>query len=81
MPDLRKLIFSAKEAVYKCYYPLTLAWLDFHDVQIDLDLDTGTFVAQLTRPSAPDLLGSREIDGKFASTDRFVFTAVYVGPT
>lgn len=29
------LIFSAKEAFYKCQYPLTHAWLDFHDLSMN----------------------------------------------
>ncbi len=27
------LLFSAKEAIYKCQYPLTGEWLDFHDLE------------------------------------------------
>jgi 4'-phosphopantetheinyl transferase EntD len=29
------LIFSAKEAFYKCQYPLVAEWLDFHDLVIE----------------------------------------------
>ncbi len=29
------LIFSAKEAFYKCQYPLTHEWLDFHDLIVE----------------------------------------------
>ncbi len=29
------LIFSAKEAFYKCQYPLTREWLDFHDLIVE----------------------------------------------
>ncbi|MCP3919054.1 MAG: 4'-phosphopantetheinyl transferase superfamily protein [bacterium] len=38
-----KLIFSAKEAVYKCQYPLTQAWLDFLDIEIVPDLASRSF--------------------------------------
>jgi len=31
------LLFSAKEAVYKCQYPLTGEWLDFHDLEAQPD--------------------------------------------
>ena len=31
------LFFSAKEAFYKCQYPLTGEWLDFHDVHVRVD--------------------------------------------
>ena len=29
------LLFSAKEAFYKCQYPLVREWLDFHDLQVE----------------------------------------------
>ncbi len=79
-PDIWKLLFSAKEAFFKCYYPLTHSWLDFKDVEVEFDFDTGSFVARLTRASAPALLGRRELRGRFAATHRFIFTATHVGP-
>jgi 4'-phosphopantetheinyl transferase EntD len=33
---IARLVFSAKESVYKCQYPSTQAWLGFDDVQIRL---------------------------------------------
>lgn len=56
-PDQRPaavtLIFSSKEAVYKCQYPITGEWLDFHDLQIhvlDWGSARGRFVVNPTRP-------------------------------
>jgi len=40
------LIFAAKEAFYKCQYPLTAEWLEFEDLHIesaDFGRDTGLF--------------------------------------
>lgn len=34
-PAAVTLVFSAKEAFYKCQYPLVTEWLDFHDVRIE----------------------------------------------
>ncbi|MGL4242406.1 MAG: 4'-phosphopantetheinyl transferase family protein, partial [Beijerinckiaceae bacterium] len=34
-----RLMFCAKEAVFKAWYPLTKGWLDFDDVEIDLRSD------------------------------------------
>ncbi len=36
---LAALVFSAKEAFYKCQYGLTQGWVGFHDVMLDLALD------------------------------------------
>jgi 4'-phosphopantetheinyl transferase EntD len=38
-----KLIFSAKESIYKCLYPLTRIDLDFHDIDVVLDVERGAF--------------------------------------
>jgi 4'-phosphopantetheinyl transferase EntD len=35
-PYRGRLLFAAKEAVYKAIYPLDQEFLDFHDVQVDL---------------------------------------------
>jgi 4'-phosphopantetheinyl transferase EntD len=48
---LAKLVFSAKEAFYKCQYPLTLQFLGFHDVEVELDRRAGTFRAILLTES------------------------------
>lgn len=41
-----RLLFSAKEAVYKAWFPLTGRWLGFDGCRIDLD-PAGSFQAQL----------------------------------
>src|SRR5687768_2743899 len=44
-----RIVFCAKEAVYKAWFPLTRRWLDFPDVSVTLHLD-GTFRAHLRVP-------------------------------
>lgn len=41
---LAKVIFSAKESVYKCLYPVTGSVLDFQDVHIRLNVSEQTFL-------------------------------------
>ncbi|WP_342319928.1 4'-phosphopantetheinyl transferase family protein [Corynebacterium mayonis] len=46
-----RLVFCAKEATYKCWFPLTRRWLGFHDAEVDIR-DDGTFLAYiLARPT------------------------------
>jgi 4'-phosphopantetheinyl transferase EntD len=45
-----RLLFCAKEAVYKAWFPLTGAWLGFDDAQITFSAD-GTFTARLLVPA------------------------------
>ena len=47
---LDRLLFSAKESVYKAWYPLTGAWLGFDDVVVTIDPATRTFTATLLVP-------------------------------
>lgn len=55
-PDIRGLavrrLFTAKEAVYKCLYPLVGVFLDFHDVQVEFDADGRSFGAEVRHPAA-----------------------------
>jgi 4'-phosphopantetheinyl transferase EntD len=56
-PDLHwdRILFCAKEAVYKAWFPLTRRWLDFADVSTTVHLD-GTFLACL-RVRGPHVAG------------------------
>ncbi len=52
---LAKLLFCAKESVFKCQFPVTRRYLDFTDVQVVLSMDTNTFTAS---PVAPEHSGA-----------------------
>ncbi len=71
-----RLFFSAKESVFKAWFPVTGAWLGFHDVTMTVDADARTFVARLAIP--PPTVNGREIsafDGRYLVRDGFVFTS------
>lgn len=42
-----RLLFSAKESVYKAWFPLTHKWLDFADAHVEFDRRSETFYAAL----------------------------------
>jgi 4'-phosphopantetheinyl transferase EntD len=42
-----RLLFSAKEAVYKAWYPVTRRWLGFEDASLTVDPLRGTFAARI----------------------------------
>jgi 4'-phosphopantetheinyl transferase EntD len=48
MPEVRwdRLLFSAKESVYKAWFPLTGRWLGFEDACVDFCLENRTFTAR-----------------------------------
>lgn len=55
-----RLLFSAKESVYKAWYPLTGCFLDFSEAEIHLS-GNGTFRAELLVPGP--VVDGRRIDG------------------
>jgi 4'-phosphopantetheinyl transferase EntD len=77
-PDVRwdKILFSAKESVYKAWYPLTERWLGFEDADLRPAPD-GTFTATLRVPGpavdGAELTGFR---GRWVVRDGLVITAV-----
>ena len=52
-----RLLFSAKESVYKAWYPLTARWLGFEDARLTFDPAAGTFAARI-------LVDGTRIDGR-----------------
>jgi 4'-phosphopantetheinyl transferase EntD len=48
---LDRVIFCAKEAAYKAWFPLSERWLGFLDVHVDLDPESGTFAARVLHPA------------------------------
>jgi 4'-phosphopantetheinyl transferase EntD len=73
-----KLLFSAKEAVFKAIFPLTGVALRFHDANVRLKSD-GTFVARLrTTAQTRDGNTLREVHGRWCTGDGLVTTAVTI---
>jgi len=81
-PDIHwdRLLFSAKEAVYKAWYPLTGSWLGFEDVSLAIDPDRRLFTASLLL-SVPDPLvelGVSHFDGRWTIERDTLLTCVLV---
>ncbi|MEV7019541.1 4'-phosphopantetheinyl transferase [Streptomyces sp. DH-12] len=79
-PDIHwdRLLFSAKESVYKAWFPLTRKWLDFSEADITIHLD-GTFHAALLVPGP--VVSGRRLDhftGRWAAGASLLTTAVTV---
>lgn len=68
-----RLLFCAKEATYKAWFPMTQRWLDFDEAEIDLR-DDGTFISYLlVRPTPVPF-----INGRWKVRDGYVIAATYV---
>jgi 4'-phosphopantetheinyl transferase EntD len=72
---LGKLVFSAKEATYKCQYSLTREFLEFSDVHVELDPNEASFVAELTRAAGSFAKGF-SFCGRYVRRNGIIATAV-----
>ncbi|MFF1508204.1 4'-phosphopantetheinyl transferase [Streptomyces sp. NPDC058326] len=79
VPEVRwdRLLFSAKEAVFKVWYPLTGRELDFGDADVLIDPDAGTFTAHVGVPDdGPDGDRLKVLEGRWLCRAGLVVTAV-----
>jgi 4'-phosphopantetheinyl transferase EntD len=70
---IAKTLFSAKEALYKCQYPLTRAFLEFREVEVDLEEEH--FTARVSHELARRALPA-ELRGRHLVWDALVLTAI-----
>ncbi len=71
-----RLLFSAKESVYKAWFPLTARWLGFREADIDLRPD-GTFAARiLVAAAAADGVPLTGFAGRWLVADGIAVTAI-----
>ncbi len=77
-----RLLFCAKESVYKAWFPLTRSWLGFEDAAVTIRIGTtghaeGTFSARLLVPG-PAISGETltHLDGRWLRGDNLVITAI-----
>jgi 4'-phosphopantetheinyl transferase EntD len=77
-----RLLFCAKEAVYKAWFPLARRWLGFEDAEVTIDPAGGTFTARFLVPG-PTLADTRldAFEGRWHATGTFLTTAVVVAAT
>jgi 4'-phosphopantetheinyl transferase EntD len=76
-----RILFCAKEATYKAWFPVTKRWLGFEDAHITFDVDAtgtaGAFVSQIlidgAALSGPPLTALR---GRWSMRDRLALTAI-----
>jgi 4'-phosphopantetheinyl transferase EntD len=73
------LLFAAKEAFYKCQYPLVREWLDFHDVMVE-PLSWGAARGELrvraTRRIAFEDRATLPVLGRYSLHEEFVSVGI-----
>jgi 4'-phosphopantetheinyl transferase EntD len=78
-PCWDRLLFSAKESVYKAWFPLTQRWLGFEEAAVTINPANGTFTARLLVPG-PTLDGRQlnAFTGRWLVRNGFVVTTIAV---
>jgi 4'-phosphopantetheinyl transferase EntD len=76
-----RILFCAKEATYKAWFPLTHRWLGFEDAHITFDVEasghTGTFASRiLIDPAAESGPSLRVLHGRWSVARGLALTAI-----
>lgn len=74
--ELATLVFSAKESLYKCLYPLAATFFDFTDVEVAELVSPGIFRIRLLRDLGVEFVRGSLFEGRFALADGHVHTAI-----
>lgn len=75
-----RLLFSAKESIYKAWYPLAESWLGFEDAIVSIDR-SGAYAGRLLIPGPT--IGGRVLtgfSGRWLAEDGLLLTAIALGP-
>ena len=75
----QRLIFCAKESLYKCYYPLVGRFFGFQSVTLSFDLERGRFSFAPTE-RCEIRFPTQRFEGRYAIGERHLVTACYLLP-
>ncbi len=70
------VIFSAKESVYKCLFPITKNFLEFSDVEITLAEGENEFSVKMLRPEIRGLIEPFRLRGRFYCANGLIYTGL-----
>jgi 4'-phosphopantetheinyl transferase EntD len=74
-----RLLFSAKESVYKAWFPLTRKWLGFEDATLTIHPEDAAFSAHLLVPGPVGARGTiNGFEGRYLVRNGIVATAIAV---
>lgn len=76
-PELAKLVFSAKESLYKCLWPSVRQFIEFSAIGIRIDTDAGAFSVDAWDPALPGAL-LRRVAGRYLLRDGWIVSAAWI---
>jgi len=69
-----RILFSAKESIYKAWFQYQRAWLGFEDAVVQFDPERGSFSVRLRDDIPSSAQFSAALRGRFAIDDGIVVT-------
>jgi enterobactin synthetase component D len=70
------LIYSAKESLYKCLYPLVGTFIGYHSAEVDIDWDSDRFTVCLLEDLGGEWTVGTLVTGHYSLGTDFVLTAM-----
>lgn len=75
-----RLLFSAKESIFKAWFPIERSWLEFTDYEIQINTSNGSFVGSLRNGLKNNLYESRfrDLKGQWVLSGDKILTGVHL---
>jgi enterobactin synthetase component D len=73
-----RIIFSAKESIFKCLFPISRTYLYFKDATVEIDEDSDEFTFTLSRECYGITAAGFKHSGKFSIIDKMLLTSIYL---
>ena len=72
------IIFSAKESIFKCLFPISKTYLYFKDATVEIDEDSDEFTFTLSRKCSGITEAGFKHRGRFSIIDKMLLTSIYL---
>lgn len=82
-PEAQRVVFSAKESIYKAWFPISGRWLGFEECDLTLTPENatgGSFVGRIDPAAITDAADVAVFHGRYDVCDGLILTAVEVPP-
>ena len=70
--NIHKIIFSAKESLYKCIYPIVKKYIDFKQVEMEIDFENQTL--RIIKMDDVDQINTNNVKLGYKQIDKQIFT-------
>jgi enterobactin synthetase component D len=70
------LLFSAKESVFKCLYPIVQRMFDFQDARVTFEPEAGTFHVTVLADLGAEISAGFALHGRWTIADSYAHTGV-----